>query len=51
MESNSKVWKEMNKDNAAKKCFSVRIGVAHFGTNQKMLLVLMMRMVIGLCES
>ena len=49
----------MNKGNAAKKCFSVRIGVAHFGTNQKMLLVLMMwmmeirnmRMVICLCES
>ena len=48
----------MNEDNAAKKYFSVRMGVSHLRTSQKMLLMFMMRMmeirnmcmVIGFCK-
>ena len=48
----------MNEDNAAKKYFSVRMGVSHLSTSQKMLLMFMMRMmeirnmcmVIGFCK-
>ena len=34
----------MNEDNAAKKYFSVRMGVSHVSTSQKMLQMFMMRM-------
>ena len=34
----------MNEDNAAKNFFSVRMGVSHLRTSQKMLLMFMMRM-------
>ena len=48
----------MNEDNAAKNFFSVRMGVSHLSTSQKMLQMFMMRMmeirnmcmVIGFCK-